>query len=88
MMCRTYFVEIRTENTIPYLCVDSCPVGTYLPGINSTECVPCHEHCNDEEGCAGPLPYLDRNNGCIECSLVQLTQSGAQVKMSLYILRS
>ena len=39
----------------------------------------CHEHCDRDAGCAGSLPFLDRNDGCRDCSLVQLTRSGRQV---------
>ena len=56
-------------------CVDSCPVGTYLvPKIS--ECVPCNEHCDANAGCGGSLPYLDRENGCKDCALVQLRRLG------------
>ena len=74
--CRSLFLRTQTSSGIT--CLDSCPVGTYLVP-ESSECVPCHEHCNVETGCAGPLPYLNRENGCIDCSLVQLRRSGEQV---------
>lgn len=63
--------------------METCPLGTYLVA-NLSECVPCHEHCSAEVGCAGPLPYLDRENGCIDCTLVQLTRSGSQVFLIIY----
>ena len=59
-------------------CLGSCPVGTYLVSDRS-ECVPCHEHCSREVGCVGPLPYLDLQDGCLDCTLVQLDRNGSQV---------
>lgn len=62
-------------------CVESCPVGTFQS--ESSECMPCHEHCDINAGCGGPLPFLDRDNGCRDCSLVQLTRSGRQVSIKI-----
>ena len=53
------------------LCVSKCPMGTYLNN-GTMECIPCHEGCKPASGCAGPLPYLDPGNGCLDCDLVSL----------------
>ena len=82
--CRTYFLRTLLNGTLGRLCVESCPIGTYLEAGRS-ECVPCHEHCSREVGCAGPLPYLDVQNGCLDCSLVQLNQTGEQVRMCIIV---
>ena len=77
--CRTYFVRVGMERAHHNVCVDVCPAGTYLDR-NSSECTPCFAHCSAEVGCVGPVPYVDRANGCLDCSLVQLDRNGSQVK--------
>ena len=59
-------------------CVSECSVGTYLSN-ETIECVPCFEGCNTATGCAGPLPFLDKENGCLDCDRVVLNRDGAQV---------
>ena len=53
-------------------------MGTYQDPERG-ECLPCNQHCDRGVGCAGPLPILDQQNGCLDCDLVQLTVSGFQV---------
>ena len=79
--CRTNFLQTQINGSPVRLCLETCPVGTYLNQTTS-ECVPCYEHCDREIGCVGPLPYLDLNNGCLNCSLVQLNHAGGQVMCS------
>ena len=57
--------------------MEVCPQGTYL-NTTSRQCVPCHEAC--QGGCAGPLPYVNRTHGCLECDRVQLDEEGRQVR--------
>ena len=76
--CRNYYLEEMLEaGSAARVCVEVCPQGTYL---NSTlrQCVPCHEACRG--GCAGPLPYVNRTFGCLECERVQLDTEGRQVR--------
>ena len=81
LQCKNHFIKTLL-NDAPFnrTCVDTCPVGTYLEA-NMLECVPCPEHCSREDGCAGPLPYLDLESGCLDCFLVQLNQIGEQARM-------
>ena len=58
--------------------MEVCPQGTYL-NTTSRQCVPCHEAC--QGGCAGPLPYVNRTFGCLECDRVQLDREGRQVRV-------
>ena len=44
-------------------CVDECPTGSWLDP--SRKCLPCHEECNQDDGCSGPLP-----SQCSSCSHV------------------
>ena len=53
-------------------------MGTY-PDPERGECLACDQHCDRDVGCAGPLPILDQQNGCLDCDLVQLTATGVQV---------
>ena len=79
--CQNFFLEIREDGQEVTLCVEECPFGTYrTEGL--TQCLPCHDHCR-EAGCVGELPYLDRNNGCLECGLVQLQRNGSQVQRKI-----
>jgi hypothetical protein len=81
--CSNLFVQTRLLNgNASFICVESCPAGTYLKPERD-ECVPCYEHCDLDAGCAGPLPYVDMENGCRDCSLIQLTRSGGQVSTKL-----
>ena len=61
------------------VCVEVCPLGTYL-NTSSHQCVPCHSGCQKDMGCAGPLPYVNRTHGCLECDCVQLDMEGNQVR--------
>ena len=62
------------------VCVEACPIGTYL-NTSSRQCVPCHSGCRNGTGCAGPLTYVNRTHGCLECDHVQLDREGRQVRV-------
>ena len=87
-MCRNLTLYSNNSSGVQVqTCLGSCPVGTYLVS-DRRECVPCHEYCSRGVGCVGPLPYLDLQNGCLECTLVQLYRNGRQVhKDNLYTSR-
>ena len=76
--CRNYYIEeILVAGSLVRMCVEGCPLGTYLNISN--QCVPCHSGCRKDVGCAGPLPYVNRTHGCLECDRVQLDMEGNQV---------
>ena len=78
-VCSRIFFETELPNGSTFrTCVKECPIGTYLD-VQLPGCLPCYEHCSIDAGCAGPLFYLDLQNGCLNCSLVQLNQMGEQV---------
>ena len=78
--CRNYYVEeVLREGQLVRVCVEACPLGTYL-NISSRQCVPCHEGCRALVGCAGPLPFVNTTHGCLECDYVQLDREGQQVR--------
>ena len=77
--CRNYYLEeMLGAGSEARVCVEVCPQGTYL-NTTSRQCVPCHEAC--QGGCAGPLPYVNRTFGCLECDRVQLDREGRQVRV-------
>ena len=79
--CRNYYIEeVLEEGSLVKLCMEACPLGTYL-NISSRQCVPCHRGCRNGTGCAGPLPYVNRTRGCLECDHVQLDREGRQVRV-------
>ena len=81
-MCRNYYVEeMIGEGPLMRVCVEACPLGTFL-NTSSHQCVPCHSACQNGTGCAGPLPYVNRTHGCLECDRVQLDRQGRQVGTS------
>ena len=61
------------------VCVEACPLGTYL-NTSLRLCVPCHDGCQMQTGCAGPLPYVNTTDGCLACDRVQLDREGNQVR--------
>ena len=61
------------------VCVEACPFGTFL-NTSSHQCVPCHDGCRKDMGCAGPLPYVNTTDGCLACDRVQLDGEGNQVR--------
>ena len=65
------------------VCVEVCPLGTYL-NTSTHQCVPCYSGCQNGTGCAGPLPYVNRTHGCLECDHVQLDREGRQVRVYVY----
>ena len=74
--CRNYYVEeILGVGSLVKLCVEACPLGTYL-NISSRQCVYCHRGCRNGTGCAG-----NRTHGCLECDHVQLDREGRQVRV-------
>ena len=72
------------EEPLMRVCVEACPLGTYL-NTSSRQCVPCHDGCQMQAGCAGPLPYVNRTHGCLECDRVQLDREGKQVSISNHL---
>ena len=77
IQCRNYYIEeILEVGSAARVCVETCPQGTYL-NTTSRQCIPCHEACLG--GCAGPLPYVNRTFGCLECDRVELDREGRQV---------
>ena len=80
--CRNYYVEeMLGEGPLMRVCVEVCPLGTFL-NTSSRQCVPCHDGCQMQAGCAGPLPYVNRTHGCLECDRVQLDREERQVSIS------
>ena len=76
--CRNYYLEeMLGAGSAARVCVEVCSQGTYL-NRTSRQCIPCHEAC--QGGCAGPLPYVNRTHGCLECDRVQLDRDGRQVR--------
>ncbi|XP_013189331.1 epidermal growth factor receptor isoform X2 [Amyelois transitella] len=53
----------------PY-CVEKCPISRY-PSMNGT-CMPCHENCNRDKGCTGPLNTVGEG-GCNYCRKAIIT---------------
>ena len=81
--CRNYYLEeMLGAGSAARVCVEVCPQGTYL-NSTSRQCVPCHEAC--QGGCAGPLPYVNRTHGCLECDRVQLDREGRQVRVGAHL---
>ena len=76
--CRNYYLEeMLGAGSAARVCAEVCSQGTYL-NSTSRQCIPCHEAC--QGGCAGPLPYVNRTHGCLECDRVQLDREGRQVR--------
>ena len=77
--CRNYYIEeMMGAGSLVKVCVEACPLGTYL-NTSSSECVPCDIGCQKDVGCAGPLPYVNKTHGCLECDRVKLDMEGNQV---------
>ena len=77
--CRNYYIEeMLREGPLVRVCVEVCPLNTYL-NTSSRQCVRCYEGCVLGEGCAGPLPILNITHGCLECDRVQLDREENQV---------
>ena len=84
--CRNYYIEeILGAGSVSRVCVETCPQGTYL-NTTSRQCIPCHEACQGM--CAGPLPYVNRTFGCLECGRVELDREGRQVGLGEMILNT
>ena len=46
--------DIRFKNNNRPKCVASCPVALRYTNESTKECLPCHNECSPDEGCAGP----------------------------------
>ncbi|XP_064389307.1 epidermal growth factor receptor-like isoform X3 [Halichondria panicea] len=75
--CQNLFIRTNETADQNVICLLSCPVSTHLRS-GTLECVPCHEGCDPFVGCIGPLPYLDLENGCLDCDRVILNRNGTQ----------
>ena len=84
--CRNYYIEeVLGAGSAVRVCVETCSQGTYL-NTTSRQCIPCHEACLG--GCAGPLPFVNRTFGCLECDRVELDREGRQVSLGEMILNT
>ena len=83
--CRNYYIEeVLGAGSTARVCVETCPQGTYL-NTTSRQCIPCHEACLG--GCTGPLPFVNRTFGCLECDRVELDREGRQVGLGEMMLK-